>query len=135
MDAIDLSPLAKAIQQFESALVEHKQEPQRTLLRDGLIQRFEFTDSLCERMLRRFLEVASSGAEDIDGMSFPTLIRTASERGLLLQGWDKWEGYRRVRNKTSHTYNERAALEVVEMLPAFLTEAKHLLMKMRERGA
>lgn len=130
MDGIDLAALASAIRQFESALAEQQQEPERTLLRDGLIQRFEFAYSLSERMLRRFLEVMSSVGEDIDAMSFPTLIRTASERGLLLNGWDRWEVYLRGRNKTSHTYNEAVALEVVQMLPDFLAETKHLLSRL-----
>lgn len=134
MESIDLSPLAKAIQQFESALREQQLEPERTLLRDGLIQRFEFTYSMSERMLRRFMEINSGAGEEIDAMSFPTLIRTASERGLLLNGWDKWEVYRRARNKTSHTYNEAVALEVVELLPDFLLEADHLLTRMKEES-
>ncbi len=92
MESIDLLPLANAIRQFESALVEYGEDPARTLLRDGLIQRFEFTYSQCERMLRRFLELSSSGSEDVDTMSFPTLIRTASERGFLLHGWDRVGG-------------------------------------------
>lgn len=135
MDGIDFLPLANAIRQFESALEEQHHEPERTLLRDGLIQRFEFTYSLCERMLRRFLEVTSSAGEDIDAMSFPTLIRTASERGVLMSGWDRWEVYRRGRNKTSHTYNEAVALEVLEILPDFLAEAKHLLNRLIEVSA
>ncbi len=135
MDDLDLTPLARTIQQFRTALAEHGQEPGRTLLRDGLIQRFEFTYSLAERMVRRHLELASGDAEEIDRMSFPTLIRTASERGLLLHGWDHWEAYRRARNKTSHTYNEDVALEVVAMLPAFLIEAEHLLAQLEEQRA
>jgi hypothetical protein len=82
-------------------------------------------------MLRRFLEVTSGSGEEVDAMTFPTLIRTASEKGLLLHGWDRWEGYRRARNKTSHTYNEGVALEVVEILPEFLVEARYLLEKLR----
>jgi len=135
MTALDLSPLANAIRQFESALGEQQREPERTLLRDGLIQRFEFTYSMCERMLRRFLEATASAGEEIDAMSFPTLIRTASERGLLLHGWDRWEVYRRTRNKTSHTYNEGVAVEVVELLPEFLAETKFLLERLTAGAA
>ncbi|NYF80120.1 HI0074 family nucleotidyltransferase substrate-binding subunit [Granulicella arctica] len=130
MDSLDVTPLASAIRQFGSALEEYGREPERTLLRDGLIQRFEFTYSLCERMLRRFLEAASGGGEDVDAMSFPALIRTASEKGLLLHGWDRWSEFRRARNKTSHTYSEAAAVEVLEQLPAFLTEAQYLLERL-----
>jgi nucleotidyltransferase substrate binding protein (TIGR01987 family) len=135
MTALDLSPLANAIRQFESALGEQQRESERTLPRDGLIQRFEFTYSMCERMLRRFLEATASAGEEIDAMSFPTLIRTASERGLLLHGWDRWEVYRRTRNKTSHTYNEGVAVEVVELMPEFLAETKFLLERLTAGAA
>ncbi len=135
MTALDLSPLANAIREFESALGEQQREPERTLLRDGLIQRFEFTYSMCERMLRRFLEATASAGEEIDAMSLPTLIRTASERGLLLHGWDRWEVYRRTSNKTSRTYNEAVAVEVVELLPEFLAETKFLLERLTAGAA
>jgi nucleotidyltransferase substrate binding protein (TIGR01987 family) len=130
MDELDLTPLANAIRQFESALEEQAREPERTLLRDGLIQRFEFTYGLCEGMLRRFLEITSGGREDVDAMSFPTLIRTASERGLILHGWDRWSDFRKARNKTSHAYSETVALEVMEQLPDFHREALYLLTKL-----
>lgn len=39
-------------------------------------------------------------------MSFPTLIRTASENGLLRSGWDTWYEFRKARNLTSHVYDE-----------------------------
>jgi hypothetical protein len=42
-------------------------------------------------------------------MSFATLVRTASERGLLKSGWDKWQIFREARNITSHTYNQAKA--------------------------
>ena len=68
-------------------------------------------------------------------MSFPTLIRTASEQGLLLNGWDRWSEFRRARNETSQTHSEQIALEVLEELPAFLVEAQHLLRTLNERAS
>ena len=130
METLDLTPLANATKRFEEALIEYTADPERTIVRDGLIQRFEFTYGLSEAMLRRFLEVTTSGRDDIDALSFPAIIRTASEKGLLLHGWDSWHGYRKARNQTSHTYNETIALEVVTQLPSFLAEVRHLLAKM-----
>ncbi len=98
------------------------------------MQRFEFTYGLCEAMLRRFLEVTTSGREVLDALSFPALIRTASEKELLLHGWDRWHDYRKARHQTSHTYNEVTALDVVSQLPAFLLKAQHLRTRL-DRGA
>ncbi len=80
METMDVTPLVNATKRFEEALGEYAADPRRTIVRDGLIQRFEFTYGLCEAMLRRYLELTASGREDIDAMSFPALIRTASER-------------------------------------------------------
>jgi hypothetical protein len=47
--------LVNAIDRLREGLVRHTGEPADDQLRDGLIQRFEFTYELCHRMLRRFI--------------------------------------------------------------------------------
>lgn len=56
-------------------------------IRDGLIQRFEFTYDLTHKMVRRVIEQAAASAEKVDHMSFPTLIRTANEADLVAGEW------------------------------------------------
>ena len=41
--ALDITPLANATARLRGALARHTAEPQDEQLRDGLIQRFEFT--------------------------------------------------------------------------------------------
>ena len=60
---------------------------------------------------------------------------TQIREGLLLSAWPVWRGFRELRGKTSHTYDEAIALEVVARIPAFLAEAEHLLQRLRERQA
>ena len=59
-------------------------------------------------------------------MTSPTLIRTASENGLLRSGWDVWFDIRKARNLTSHVYNEETARQVVELIPLFAEEAEYI---------
>jgi hypothetical protein len=66
--------------------------------------------------------------------SFPELIRTGSERGLLLSGWDVWKGYRTARGITSHTYDEARADQVFAVIPQFLQDARYLLAQLQERS-
>ena len=66
-----------------------------------------------------------------DGMAFQDMIRTGNERGLLLGDWPAWRKYREMRSRTSHTYDEEVAIEVVKGIPAFLQEAAHLLQRLR----
>ena len=113
MSEIDYSPLGKAIERLREGLLEMAAEPGRTTLRDAVIKRFELTYELSCTMIARYLEVYSPSASPVDNMTFPTLIRTASEKGLLLSGWDVWQGFRKARNTTSHTYHEDKAAEVL----------------------
>jgi nucleotidyltransferase substrate binding protein (TIGR01987 family) len=133
MVSLDLTALERAFNRFQEGLAERERRPQDDLVRDGLIQRFEYTYELTAKTLRRFLELTSSGGETIDAFSFPAIIRTASEQGLLESGWDVWEEFRKARNLTSHTYNETAALEVIRSLPRFHDEIAFLLQRLKER--
>lgn len=130
---LDVSPLNKAVKSLEAAINEYNKQSANEFIRDAAIQRFEYTYELSHKMLKRYLENTEPNAEQIDSMSFPELIRTASERGLLLNGWDVWTVYRAARNMTSHTYDELKAKEVYDVIPNFLKEASHLLKKLQER--
>lgn len=130
---LDVSSLEKAIGSLNEALIEYSKQSSNNFIRDACIQRFEYTYELSHKMLKRYLEMTEPNAEEIDQMSFSNLIRTGSERGLLLMGWDEWNKYRYARNLTSHVYNENKALEVVAIIPQFFNDAKHLLMKLKEK--
>lgn len=135
MVSLDITALQRAFHRFEEGLTERDHRPQDDLVRDGVIQRFEYTYELTAKTLRRFLELTSSGGATIDALSFPSLIRTASEQGLLASGWDVWEEFRKARSLTSHTYNETAALDVIRSLPRFHAEIAFLLRQLTERCA
>jgi nucleotidyltransferase substrate binding protein (TIGR01987 family) len=130
---LDISALQKAIFSLDEAVIEHQKNLRNKFVRDATIQRFEYTYELCAKMLKRYLEMSEASAEEIDQMSFPTLVRTGSERGLLKQGWDVWKVYREARNITVHTYNEDKANQVCEVIPAFLDEAKYLFHQLHDR--
>jgi nucleotidyltransferase substrate binding protein (TIGR01987 family) len=133
--ALDLTPLSKAVQRLAEGLEEYQSQPTRSLIRDGFVQRFEFTYEISHKMLKRYLESASATPGAFDALPFPDLIRSANEQGLLLGSWPDWKRYREMRGKTSHTYDEAIALEVVAGIPAFLAEAQHLLQQLQGRCA
>ena len=127
---LDLSSLEKALVRLDEALCAHAGNPTDSLIRDAVIQRFEFNYELATKMLKRYLELAAASPSTIDTMPFPDLIRTASEQGLLASGWDVWMNYRKARGTTSHTYNEQKSLEVLEVVPAFAQEVHFLLQRL-----
>ncbi len=134
MIKLDLTSLHQALITLDEAVECHSIEPDNTFIRDAMIQRFEYCYELTHKMLKRYLESTEPSREVIDHMSFPELIRTASERGLLLQGWDVWKQYRDARNITSHTYNEQKALQVCSIIPLFLKEAKYVASILQNHG-
>ncbi|MDF8332920.1 nucleotidyltransferase substrate binding protein [Novosphingobium cyanobacteriorum] len=131
---LDFTPLANAVARLDEGLVRYEADRSDAQIRDGLIQRFEFTYDLSHKMLRRVLEAGAANPEEIDRMTFPTLIRTAAEQGLLAGQWDDWRVFREMRNITSHTYDEAKALQVAQAIPGFLVEARALLARLQASG-
>lgn len=131
---LELSSFEKALASLEEALAEYDRT-QSQFVKDACIQRFEYTYELAHKLLKRQLEAMSPNPSEIDQMSFPDMIRTGAERGLLANGWDEWRRFRDARNVTSHAYNEKKANEVFVRIPAFRDEAAFLLARLAERNA
>ena len=126
-ETLDVSALRNAVARLSEGLLRYQSDVSDTQIRDGLVQRFEFTYEQSHKLLKRYLEQTSANPSELDEMSFADLIRTANEKNLLLNNWTVWREYREMRNLTSHTYDEDIALRVVSGIPRFLSEAEHLL--------
>jgi nucleotidyltransferase substrate binding protein (TIGR01987 family) len=123
---LDLTALTNAIDRLQEGLTQYQANVKDTLIRDGLIQRFEFTYEISHKMLKRFLEQTAATPEEFDRMPFSDLIRSGNEAGLLAGNWMQWKKYREMRSRTSHTYDEDIAIQVVAEIPFFLDEAQYL---------
>ena len=130
---LDLSAFEKAITRLAEGLARYRQNIADDQIRDGLIQRFEFTYELGHKMLKRYLEAASATQAQYDTMPFQDLIRSGNEQALLRGDWPAWRKYRDMRAQTSHTYDETKALQVVAGIPDFLAEAEFLRDQLRQR--
>ena len=60
---LDFSPLANAVARLDEGLVRYRTDKSDTQIRDGLIQRFEFTYDITHKMLRRAIEAGSANPE------------------------------------------------------------------------
>jgi nucleotidyltransferase substrate binding protein (TIGR01987 family) len=132
---LDITALANAVERLREGLIRCEREPADEQLRDGLIQRFEFTYELSHKMLGRYLRETSASPEEFDRMSFADLIRAGSAHGLLHGDWATWRRFREMRARTSHVYDSRAALAVVAAIPEFLQEAEYLCSELQRRLA
>jgi nucleotidyltransferase substrate binding protein (TIGR01987 family) len=132
---LDVTSLGNAVRRLREGLDRYEREPMDEQIRDGLIQRFEFTYELSHRMLRRYLREVAASPDEIQRMPFADLIRAGNVQGLVRGNWPAWRRFREMRARTSHTYEANAALQVVSAIPAFLDEVEHLYAELRRRLA
>jgi nucleotidyltransferase substrate binding protein (TIGR01987 family) len=132
---LDITSLGNAVGRLREGLARSEREPADEQLRDGLIQRFEFTYELSHKMLRRYLKESAASPDEIDRLPFADLIRTGNAQGLLRSAWPAWRRFREMRARTSHTYDVKAASQITSAIPAFLEEAEHLYAELQRRLA
>ncbi len=132
--SLDLTPLQKALDSLLFAIERTEREKPDDMLRDSVIQRFEYTYELCWKMLKRRLEMDVPSPELIDAMSFRAMIREGAERGMI-DDPVAWFDYRQKRNLTTHTYNEAVAKDVYQAALAFANDAQQLLAALLQRNA
>jgi nucleotidyltransferase substrate binding protein (TIGR01987 family) len=132
---LDTTSLGNAVRRLREGLARFEHAPTDEQLRDGLIQRFEFTYELSHKMLRRYLKEGAASPDEIERMPFADLIRAGNAQGLLQDEWSAWRRYREMRARTSHTYDARVASQVVSAIPSFLEEAEHLCAELQRRLA
>lgn len=102
------SNFKKALSQLEKAIIIQNERNLSALEKQGLIQAFEFTHELAWNTLKDFFEY--QGNTSITGSRDAT--REAFNKGLIQNG-EGWMDMIRSRNKSSHTYNEEVAEEIV----------------------
>ncbi len=127
MPSLDFTPLEDALNQLDDGLREAKGRKGSELLRDGVIQRFEYSHELALKFIRRTLETVFGDL--VDQMPYNDVLRTAAERGIIAD-IEPWLGYRAARNKTSHTYDASVAAEVFRSARPFLKHARALLKRL-----
>lgn len=130
---LDPKPLRNAIERLREGLERFRRAADDEQLRDGLIQRFEFTYELSHRTLRRCLADTAASPDEIARLPFAELIRIGTDQGLLRSGWPAWRRFREMRTRTSHTYDAAAAAVVVAKIPGFLEEVAQPISEIERR--
>jgi nucleotidyltransferase substrate binding protein (TIGR01987 family) len=125
--------LEKALATLKEAWVEYQKDRSNTFIRDSVIQRFEYTFELFHKLLRRFLSETESSKAEIFELFFNDLIRLGCKRGLLLNDLETWYNYRKLRNLTSHNYDEFNLDDVAVIIPVFIEDIDYELSKIKEK--
>jgi len=127
-----IEPLEKALASLQEAWDEYRKDTSNTFVRDSVIQRFEYTFELSHKILRRFLSETESSRSEVTEMFFNNIIRLGCKRGLLLNDLEVWDKYRKLRNLTSHNYDEFNAEDIIVIIPVFIEDIDYELKKIKE---
>lgn len=116
----------KALRQLQSAVQLSEQRELSQLEKQGVIQAFEFTHELAWNVLKDYLR--DQGNQNIKGSKDAT--REAFKVELIADG-ERWMAMIQSRNISSHTYDERTAELLVEVIvklyyPLFATLATEM---------
>lgn len=128
-----LLKLQEAVRFIEDTFLENEQNDGQKnagqvlndLIKQGLIQSFEYTHEMAWNVMKDF--AAYQGSGEIRGSR--DAVREAFAMGLVHNG-DVWMEMIKSRNKTSHTYNEDIADEIFNKI---LNDYFHAFVSFRDK--
>src|SRR6056297_1182186 len=102
-----LHNFTKALERLKEAVTEYSAKEAEDIIRDGLIQRFEFTYELSWKATKEVLN--NLGITDINS---PKAVFKEAFAQNIIDNEDVWLTIIKDRNMTSHVYKEETADEI-----------------------
>lgn len=113
----------KAVQRLDEANTEYRKHPDNDVIRDGLIQRFEFTFELAWKASKEYL-IDQGFSNDLH---FPKQVLRAAYENHMIDDEAVWLKMLSSRNSTSHIYDDRVAAAIAkDIATSFLPVLKKL---------
>ena len=119
---------ADALDRLDEALLAMEEYPTLTVVRDGVIKRFEFTYEMAIRCLRSRLRQGVH--PDAGRFGYRTTIRFSADAELI-DDPEAWIRHTNSRQSTTHDYNEPVAVSIVANVPQFADDARRLLSRLQ----
>lgn len=129
MKNLRVDALEAAILQLKKGFLEASKNPSNELMRDGVIQRFEYTMDLAWKLMQRYLKIIQIDESAIRSKN--DIFREAA-RLKIINNAEAWIGYYAARNETAHDYNTDKAALVYEKAQLFLPDVTLLLETLRD---
>ncbi len=101
----------KAVQRLRKAMDAYVHSGD-DVMRDGVIQRFEFTFELAWKALKEYMQEQGSTSE----LQFPKQILREAYAARLIDDESVWLSMLADRNTTSHLYDERLAADIAQRI-------------------
>jgi nucleotidyltransferase substrate binding protein (TIGR01987 family) len=120
------SSYKKALAALERSVAAARERDLNEMEEQGLVQGFEFTFELSWKLLKDYLE--TKGFKDFHGSK--DTFKLAFQEGLISDG-ETWMKMIDTRNRSSHTYEENIAKEIIVIvLSNYFFKFKELSEKM-----
>lgn len=103
----------RAFARLREAVAEYNAAPASTVLRDGVIQRFEFTFELAWKSMKEYMEDQGAASSDLP---FPKAVLKAAFAAGLISDDAIWLDMLASRNITSHIYDDAQAAQVLDAI-------------------
>ena len=97
-----------AVQRLKEAVAEHQAYPENDIIRDGMIQRFEFTFELAWKASKEYL--VDQGVPDT--LNFPKQVLRAAYKHYMIDDEQIWLKMLDSRNSSSYIYDDRIAAAI-----------------------
>lgn len=136
--ALNLDHLLRTADTLEQALFALDKTPLEDeviydLYRNAAIKSFELSLETAGKLLRKALKAYGGSPRSVDALVFNDVLRDAGKHGIFDQAAvERWLSYRANRNNTAHDYGVAFANETLRLLPAYLTDLRNLVRKLRE---
>ena len=119
----------RAVQRLGEALEEYAANPTDTV-RDGVIQRFEFTFDLAWKSLKEYMQ--DQGATT--PLQFPKQVLREAYAAELIDDESVWLDMLNARNQTSHLYDDATAQEIYSQIESEFVSLFDKLIEQLKRG-
>lgn len=138
--ALNLTSLVNSIKSLEKAISTYNKlsknnfvtEDDLDTIKAGVIQNFEVAYEQCWKFMKRWIEENVS-PDLADGVSRKELYRISAENKLI-SNIDEWLNFNKLRNLTSHTYNNRNSEITFRNSLIFISFAKDFQKNIEERN-
>ena len=131
MDISSLEKSVAALERTANFLAElHPNNPAHEGVRAGVVLCFQVALEVCLAFMRRYaVSLDRKGNPPSDTRE---ILRVAQENGLIDDA-ERWMAHRKIRNITSHTYDEAKADQAAAGAVAFLADAKDFVVRLRAK--
>ena len=123
--------MRRCIRTLEVGREKVKSYGEPDILRDvyqaACVKEFELVLEQSGTLLRKRLAAFFASNRQADELAFKDLFRYAAKHRLIdVEMAERWLGYRGCRDDTTHRHDEHFAEAILELLPAFIADAKAL---------